>query len=153
MIRQNIRMEYVDKIGENHLRFNRHSLVEWHLLHIAVDNTMLFPCIKIGISLVLLFKDIIAVFSFKAVDYSPVIGMCRIGIDCLIIKSHSARLLILFKEVVASRIPEQLGKETPSTYRLPVSASHLSAKDSRTSLHCINNTLQVVVSALYRLKC
>lgn len=90
MIGKDLRMKDMDKVGQNNFRFDRHLLIERHNFHVAIDYPMIFPCVKVSIAVVLIFQHLIAEISVETVDDSPIIGICRAGIDCFIIKRYSS---------------------------------------------------------------
>ena len=84
VVRQYFRMEYMDKIRQNNFRFYRHALIERHIFHITIYDTMIFPRIEISITVVLFFQYVVTVVAVKTIYNPPVISMRGICIDCLI---------------------------------------------------------------------
>ena len=67
MIGKDIRMEDMDKVCKDNLRFYRHLLIERHFFHIAIDYTTVFPCIKIGIAVILIFQHLVAEITVETI--------------------------------------------------------------------------------------
>ena len=55
MVRQDVRMKHMDEVSEHNFRLYGHPLVEWHLIHVAVNDPFIFPCLEISITVVDLF--------------------------------------------------------------------------------------------------
>lgn len=136
MVRQQLRMEDGNQVGQHHFRFYRHTLVKRFLTHVAVDDLLLLERLKIGIADVFGLQGLVRELSFVAVDDSPVVRIRRLTVDRFKVERHPARVCIFLQEIVGPRILEQLGQETLSPDCIPVAASQFAAEHAGRFFTC-----------------
>ena len=81
MIGQQVRMEYMQQVGQYDFRLGRHTFVKRRIFHVAIDDPFLSEGTEIGITRVLLLQCLIAERTRIAVHNAPVIGFVTLIVD------------------------------------------------------------------------
>ena len=132
MIRQQVRVEDMQQVGQHDFRLGRHAFVERRIFHVAIDDPFLLESTEIGITRILLLQRLIAELARIAVHDAPEIGFVTLVVDAFEIERHASRTFVVFQEIVGSGILEELGEEAlpslspPTAYQLPPRISPLS---------------------------
>lgn len=135
MIGQQVRMEYMQQVGQYDFRLGRHTFVKRRIFHVAIDDPFLSEGTEIGITRVLLLQCLIAERTRIAVHNAPVIGFVTLVVDSFEIKCHTSRTFVVFEEIVSTGVLEKLGEKALPSYGIPVTAPHLAAQHNWTFLH------------------
>ena len=83
MIGQQVRMEYMQQVGQYDFRLGRHTFVKRRIFHVAIDDPFLSEGTEIGITRVLLLQCLIAERSRETIHDTPIISVVRLVIDRL----------------------------------------------------------------------
>ena len=86
VIRQEFGVEHLDEITQYKFRLHGHALVERSLAHVAIDDSMLFPCLEIGVASIVIGQNLIRVVTLVTVYYAPVVGIGGLAVNHLIIQ-------------------------------------------------------------------
>ena len=145
---QKLRMKDLNQICQNNFRFCRHTLIKRFFTHVTINHPFLFVCFKINITGIFLFQRVIRKFSLIAIHNTPIIGTCRLAVNCFKIEGDSSRLFIVFQKIIGTGIFKQLCEKTPPSYSIPIATPLFSTEYHRAFCHPTGQFLQLVISFL-----
>ena len=90
MIRQQVRVEDMQQVGQHDFRLGRHAFVERRIFHVAIDDPFLLESTEIGITRILLLQRLIAELARIAVHDTPEIGFVTLVVDSF--RNRASRL-------------------------------------------------------------